>query len=187
MKRGSANPYYLASSPHGSANCRRNKSFRPGCTTPISWAVSPRNSPVAPASSGTSATASCIPASTSVTRSGPRKLARVCRAACHAASSAPRKRHAPFTKSSATHTTAWRSSRTDSTSNSSGLTPSTATPSVGELGIEPSTLLIGYVARKHPVKDHRTFLEAAGLLHKQFPEVRFVLCGDGATQRRRRT
>ncbi len=51
-----------------------------------------------------------------------------------------------------------------------------------ELGVGPSTLLIGYVARKHPVKDHRTFLEAAGLLHKQFPDVRFVLCGDGATQ-----
>ena len=51
----------------------------------------------------------------------------------------------------------------------------------GELGVAPSTLLIGYVARKHPVKDHRTFLEAAGLFHKQFPDVRFVLCGDGAT------
>jgi len=51
-----------------------------------------------------------------------------------------------------------------------------------ELGVSPSTLLIGYVARKHPVKDHRTFLEAAGLLHKQFPEVRFVLCGDGTTE-----
>jgi glycosyltransferase involved in cell wall biosynthesis len=52
----------------------------------------------------------------------------------------------------------------------------------GELGVSDSTLLIGYVARKHPVKDHRTFLEAAGLLHKQFPDVRFVLCGDGVTQ-----
>ena len=51
-----------------------------------------------------------------------------------------------------------------------------------ELGAAPSTLLIGYVARKHPVKDHRTFFEAAGLLHKQFSEVRFVLCGDGATR-----
>ena len=51
----------------------------------------------------------------------------------------------------------------------------------GELGVGPSTLLIGYVARKHPVKDHRTFLEAAGLLYKQFPVARFVLCGDGVT------
>jgi glycosyltransferase involved in cell wall biosynthesis len=51
-----------------------------------------------------------------------------------------------------------------------------------ELGIADSTLLIGYVARKHPVKDHRTFLEAAGLLHKQFPDARFAVCGDGATQ-----
>jgi glycosyltransferase involved in cell wall biosynthesis len=50
-----------------------------------------------------------------------------------------------------------------------------------ELAVQPSTLLIGCVARKHPVKDHRTFLEAAGLLHRQFPDVRFVLCGDGAT------
>ncbi len=51
-----------------------------------------------------------------------------------------------------------------------------------ELGVGPSTLLIGYIARKHPVKDHRTFFRAAELVHKQFPDVRFVLCGDGATQ-----
>ena len=54
--------------------------------------------------------------------------------------------------------------------------------SVANSESQTSTLLIGYVARKHPVKDHRTFLEAAGLLHKQFPDVRFVLCGEGATQ-----
>jgi glycosyltransferase involved in cell wall biosynthesis len=48
-----------------------------------------------------------------------------------------------------------------------------------ELGIEPATPLIGYVARKHAVKDHRTFFEAAGLLHRQFPAVEFLLCGEG--------
>jgi glycosyltransferase involved in cell wall biosynthesis len=48
-----------------------------------------------------------------------------------------------------------------------------------ELGIDPSTPLIGYVARKHPVKDHRTFFEAAGLLYKHFPAAHFLLCGEG--------
>ena len=48
-----------------------------------------------------------------------------------------------------------------------------------ELGIDSSTPLIGYVARKHPVKDHQTFFEAAGLLHKQFPAAQFLLCGEG--------
>jgi glycosyltransferase involved in cell wall biosynthesis len=48
-----------------------------------------------------------------------------------------------------------------------------------ELGIDASTPLVGYVARKHPVKDHRTFFEAAGFLHTQFPAVEFLLCGEG--------
>lgn len=48
-----------------------------------------------------------------------------------------------------------------------------------ELGIDLASPLIGYIARKHPVKDHKTFFEAAGLLHKEFPAVRFLLCGEG--------
>jgi glycosyltransferase involved in cell wall biosynthesis len=49
------------------------------------------------------------------------------------------------------------------------------------LGIPESALVIGLIARKHPVKDHQNFMLAAGLLHHQFPEVRFVLCGGGVT------
>ena len=41
--------------------------------------------------------------------------------------------------------------------------------------------VIGLIARKHPIKDHRNFMQAAGLLHQEFPEVRFVLCGEGVT------
>jgi glycosyltransferase involved in cell wall biosynthesis len=47
------------------------------------------------------------------------------------------------------------------------------------LGISAETLVIGLAARFHPHKDHQTFLQAAGVLHKEFPDVHFVLCGDG--------
>jgi glycosyltransferase involved in cell wall biosynthesis len=47
------------------------------------------------------------------------------------------------------------------------------------LGISAEALVIGLAARFHPHKDHRTFFQAAGLLHKEFPDVHFVLCGDG--------
>ncbi len=49
------------------------------------------------------------------------------------------------------------------------------------LRIPPSAPVIGLIARKHPVKDHRNFMYAAGILHREFPEVRFVLCGQGVT------
>jgi glycosyltransferase involved in cell wall biosynthesis len=41
--------------------------------------------------------------------------------------------------------------------------------------------VIGLIARKHPIKDHHNFVQAAGILHQEFPEVRFVLCGAGVT------
>lgn len=47
-----------------------------------------------------------------------------------------------------------------------------------ELGVGPDATLIGLVARYDPLKDHATFLRAAGLLHQRFPQVRYVLCGD---------
>lgn len=47
------------------------------------------------------------------------------------------------------------------------------------LGIASQAPLIGMVARFHPQKDHHTFLQAAGRLHRQLPEARFVLCGSG--------
>jgi glycosyltransferase involved in cell wall biosynthesis len=46
-----------------------------------------------------------------------------------------------------------------------------------ELGISDDTILIGNVARFHPAKDHRTFLEAASYILRDAPDVRFVLCG----------
>lgn len=46
-----------------------------------------------------------------------------------------------------------------------------------ELDLGGDTPLIGLVARYHPQKDHATFLRAAGILHAEVPEVRFVLCG----------
>jgi glycosyltransferase involved in cell wall biosynthesis len=48
-----------------------------------------------------------------------------------------------------------------------------------ELNLTSGTPLIGLIARFHPVKDHRNFIEAAGRLHMLRPEVNFVLCGEG--------
>jgi glycosyltransferase involved in cell wall biosynthesis len=48
-----------------------------------------------------------------------------------------------------------------------------------EIGLEPSALLVGLVARFDPVKGHRVFLRAAGLLLKRHPAVNFLLCGEG--------
>jgi glycosyltransferase involved in cell wall biosynthesis len=46
-----------------------------------------------------------------------------------------------------------------------------------ELGIPTDSLLIGIAARFHPLKDHCNFVRAAARLHKQMPEVHFLLCG----------
>lgn len=46
-----------------------------------------------------------------------------------------------------------------------------------ELGLSQDTVLIGLIARYDPMKDHETFLAAAGLLHETYPSVHFVLCG----------
>lgn len=51
-----------------------------------------------------------------------------------------------------------------------------------ELHIPADAPLIGLTARFHPKKDHRTFVEAAGLLHRVNPEVYFVLCGHGISE-----
>jgi glycosyltransferase involved in cell wall biosynthesis len=48
-----------------------------------------------------------------------------------------------------------------------------------ELGIDERTILIGLVARFDPQKDHETFITAAGILHREFPDARFLLCGPG--------
>lgn len=51
-----------------------------------------------------------------------------------------------------------------------------------ELGLAPGTPLVGLMARFDPQKDHETFLQAAGLLHRDRPDVHFVLCGSGVTE-----
>jgi glycosyltransferase involved in cell wall biosynthesis len=50
-----------------------------------------------------------------------------------------------------------------------------------ELGVAPDTVLIGLVARYHPVKDHGNFFRAAALVPQQ--NVRFLLAGTGADER----
>jgi len=50
-----------------------------------------------------------------------------------------------------------------------------------ELGIPFDAILIGLGARFHPHKDHRNFIQAAGLLHKEIPRIHFLLFGMGVT------
>jgi glycosyltransferase involved in cell wall biosynthesis len=47
------------------------------------------------------------------------------------------------------------------------------------LGVPPDALLIGMAGRLHRHKDHKNFFAAARLLHNEFPDVHFVLCGEG--------
>jgi glycosyltransferase involved in cell wall biosynthesis len=47
-----------------------------------------------------------------------------------------------------------------------------------ELGLNADAILIGLVARYDPLKDHATFLRAAGLLQEKWPNVHFLLCGN---------
>lgn len=48
-----------------------------------------------------------------------------------------------------------------------------------ELGLPDDALLIGLIARFDPMKDHATFLKAAGLLSRRKPCVHYVLAGPG--------
>jgi len=50
-----------------------------------------------------------------------------------------------------------------------------------ELDIPSEAPLIGLVGRFHPQKDHHNFIQAAALLHRDRPDVRFLLCGDDVT------
>ena len=43
--------------------------------------------------------------------------------------------------------------------------------------MKENALLIGFFARYHPMKDHATFIHAAGLTNKRFPKIQFILCG----------
>lgn len=48
-----------------------------------------------------------------------------------------------------------------------------------ELGIDEKTIVVGFFARFDPLKDHKNFFEAAKIVHKVYPDVHFLLCGDG--------
>jgi glycosyltransferase involved in cell wall biosynthesis len=48
-----------------------------------------------------------------------------------------------------------------------------------ELGVAENTILIGLVGRYSPMKDHANFFQAAALLLKSHPSVRFILSGRG--------
>lgn len=50
-----------------------------------------------------------------------------------------------------------------------------------ELGLDADTFLIGYIARYDPLKDHLTFLRAAGQLIERYPVAHFLLCGMNIT------
>lgn len=50
-----------------------------------------------------------------------------------------------------------------------------------ELGIAPDTPLVGILARFHPQKDHRTFVQAAGRLRAWRDDVHYLLAGGDIT------
>ncbi len=50
-----------------------------------------------------------------------------------------------------------------------------------ELGLPEGAIAIGMVARLDPMKDHPNFVRAAALLAQRLADVRFVLCGLGAS------
>ena len=50
-----------------------------------------------------------------------------------------------------------------------------------EWGLNDDVVLIGLIARFHPMKDHEGFLKAAALLHREFLNVYFVLVGNGVS------
>jgi glycosyltransferase involved in cell wall biosynthesis len=51
-----------------------------------------------------------------------------------------------------------------------------------QVGLKPTSILVGLVARRHPMKDHSGFLQAVSLVSAQYPESRFLLIGKGLTE-----
>jgi glycosyltransferase involved in cell wall biosynthesis len=51
-----------------------------------------------------------------------------------------------------------------------------------ELGVPEDAPLVGMVARFHPQKDHRTFVEAAVRVRRELPATCLVLCGSGVDE-----
>jgi len=47
-----------------------------------------------------------------------------------------------------------------------------------ELDIPEHAIIIGFVSRFHPMKDHQGFIQAAAILNKYHQNVHYILCGD---------
>lgn len=54
---------------------------------------------------------------------------------------------------------------------------------VGQKNLPAASHYVSLVARFHPVKGHKVFLEACSLVFKEFKDVVFILVGDGAIRR----
>jgi glycosyltransferase involved in cell wall biosynthesis len=52
-----------------------------------------------------------------------------------------------------------------------------------ELGVSDDIVLVGLVARYHPMKDHAGFLRAASVVAQSHPQAKFVLAGTGVRSR----
>jgi glycosyltransferase involved in cell wall biosynthesis len=53
-----------------------------------------------------------------------------------------------------------------------------------ELGLDPSDVVVGKIARLFPLKGHEFLLKAARMVITRFPNVRFLLVGDGILRQR---
>ena len=51
-----------------------------------------------------------------------------------------------------------------------------------DLGFSPDCILIGSIARYHPMKDHANFIRSAALLIQDFPDVHFLMIGTDVNQ-----
>jgi glycosyltransferase involved in cell wall biosynthesis len=52
-----------------------------------------------------------------------------------------------------------------------------------EAGVPDDARVIGFVARFHPQKDHKTFFKSAALIGRRYPDVHFILCGEFVNDR----
>ena len=51
-----------------------------------------------------------------------------------------------------------------------------------KLGYSPTDMVTGMVGRLDPVKDHSTFIKSSKMLAEKFPNIRFMIVGDGSVE-----